>query len=66
MKCSASGRNYEIAKISGRNLLQNHWDNYNQLKLGTKHNWVEGIQVYSKEGPRPFSRGNDKEIAKIH
>ena len=35
-------------------------------KLGTKHPWVKRIQVYSNEGPLPFSRGDNKEIAKIH
>ena len=32
-------------------------------KLGTKHSWVDGIQVYSNEGPRPFQRGDNYEIA---
>ena len=32
-------------------------------KLGTKHPWVIGIQVCSKEGPRPFARGDTYEIA---
>ena len=35
-------------------------------KLGTKHPWVKGIQVCSNEGPRPFPRGDDYEIVKIH
>ena len=35
-------------------------------KHGTMHLWVKGIPVRSKEGPRPFSRGDDYEIAKIH
>ena len=35
-------------------------------KLSTKHSWVIGIQVCSYEGPRPFPRGDNKEIAKIH
>ena len=61
------GDNYEIAKI--------HWRNYKNLllhsepfstKLGTMHLWVKEIQVRAKEGPRPFSRGDDYEIAKIH
>ena len=37
-----------------------------QFQLGTKHPFVKGIQVCSNEGPRPFARGNNKEIAKIH
>ena len=34
-------------------------------KLSTKHPWVMGIQVCSKEGLRPFPRGGNKEIRKI-
>ena len=34
--------------------------------LGTKHPWVKEIQVYSNEGPRPFPRADNYEIAKIH
>ena len=33
-------------------------------KLGTKHPWVKGIQVCSNEGPHPFPRGDNYEIAK--
>ena len=35
-------------------------------KFGTKHPWVKGIQIYSNEGPRPFQRADNYEIAKIH
>ena len=45
-------------------LLQNQWASL--FKFGTKHPWVKGIQLYSNEGPLPFSRGDNKEIAKIH
>ena len=34
-------------------------------KLGTKYPWVKGIQVCSKEVPRPFPGGDNYEIAKI-
>ena len=34
-------------------------------KLGTKHPWVTGIHVSSNEGPRPFLRVDNKEIAKV-
>ena len=59
--------NKEIAKI--------HWQTLKiflrttgpiSTKLGTKHPWVMGIQVYSNEWPCPFPRGDNKEIAKIH
>ena len=30
------------------------------------HPWVKGIQVCSIEGPHPFPRGDNYEIAKIH
>ena len=33
-------------------------------KLSTKHPWVMGIQVWSNEGPRPFPREVNYEIAK--
>ena len=36
------------------------------LKLGTKHPWVMGVQVRSNEGPHPFPRGNNYEIAKLY
>ena len=35
-------------------------------KPGTKHPWVKGIQVCLNEGPCPFPRANNYEIAKIH
>ena len=35
-------------------------------KLGTKHPWVKGIQVCANEGPRPFPRGDNYKIVKIH
>ena len=44
-------------------LLQNHWANFNQY---TKHPWEKGIQVCSNEGHRPFPRGDNYEIVKIH
>ena len=62
------GDNNEIAKI--------HWWNFKiffsrttwpiSTKLGTKHPWLKGIQDRSKVGPRPFPRGDNYEIAKIH
>ena len=47
-----------------KNLLQNHWTNFNQT-------WKQSIlwmriQIGSNEGPIPFSKGDDNEIAKIH
>ena len=35
-------------------------------KLGTNHLWAKGIQFCSNEGPGPFPRGDNYEIAKIH
>ena len=35
-------------------------------KHGTKHPWVKGIQVCSKEGPRQYPRADNYEIAQIH
>ena len=34
-------------------------------KFGTKNPWVKEIQVCSKEGSRPFPRGDNYEIAQI-
>ena len=60
--------NKEIAKI--------HWPTLKifflrttepiSTKLGTKIPWLMGIQVCSNDGPRPFPRGDNKKIAKIH
>ena len=62
------GDNYKIVKI--------HWwiwkiiffqtNGSISTKLGTMHRKVKGIQVSSNEGPRPFPRGHNYEIAKIH
>ena len=59
---------YEIAKV--------HWWVWKiffsrttgpiSSKLGTNHFWVKGIQVFTNEGPRCFSRGDNYEIVKIH
>ena len=35
-------------------------------KPGTTYPWLVGIQFCSNKGPRPFPRGDDYEIAKIH
>ena len=34
-------------------------------KFSRNHLWVKGIQICSKEGPSPFPRGDNYEIAKI-
>jgi hypothetical protein len=34
-------------------------------KLGTNYFWVKGIQICSKEGDSPSSRGDNKERVKI-
>ena len=62
------GDNYELAKI--------HWPNFKiffsnttgliSTKLGTKHPWAKRILVFSNEGPHPFPRGDDYEIAKMN
>ena len=36
------------------------------MKLGIEHPCVKGIQVCSNERPRPFPRGDNYEIGKIH
>ena len=51
---------------SCRNLFTFSSSPLEPTKLGTKHPWVKGIQVCSNEGPRPFPRGDNYEIVKIH
>ena len=62
------GDNNEIAKTHWRTLKilfsRTIW--LILTKLGTKHSWVKEIQDYWNEGPRPFPRGDNSEIAKIH
>ena len=47
-------------------LLKNHGYIIISTKLGTKHPWVNGIQVCTNEWPHPFPRGDNYKIAKIH
>ena len=60
--------NYEIVKIHWRNLkiffFRTTWPI--STNFSTKHPWVNGIQVCSNGGPRPFPRGVNYEIVKIH
>ena len=35
------------------------------IKLGTKHPWVNEIQICTDKEHRPFIRADDNEIAKI-
>ena len=63
------GDNYEVAKIHWRKLkknllLKNNWTNFNQT--WHKDPCEKGIQVCLNKGPRPFSRGDNYEITKIH
>ena len=59
--------NYEIMKIHWRNLkiffLGTTWPIL--TKLGTKHSWVKGIHICPNEEPRPFSKEDNYEIAKM-
>ena len=60
-------RNRENTLMKSKNLLlQNLVTEPISTKLGTKHPWVKGIQVYSNEGAHTFPRGNNYEIEKIH
>jgi hypothetical protein len=36
------------------------------IRLGRNHPWIKGIQVLSKEGDSPLSRGDNSERLKIH
>ena len=33
---------------------------------GTKHPWVKGVQFFSNKEPRPFPRGDNSNVLKIH
>ena len=35
-------------------------------KFGTKHPWVDGIQIFTNKGPHPSSRGDNSKIIKIY
>ena len=45
-------------------ILQNHQTDFNQ----TWHNASlgDGNQIYLNEGPRPFPKGDNYELAKLH
>ena len=62
------GNNYKIAKIHRQNLkiFFSRTTRPISFKLETKHVWVMGVQVCSNEGPCPFPRGDNYEIAKRH
>ena len=45
-------------------LLQNNWTI--STKLSTKHHWVKRIPVCLNQGSRPFPRGDNNEVDKIH
>ena len=63
------GDNYEKVKIHSLPNLKIFLSRTTGListKLGTKHPWVMEIQVCSNEGPHPFPRGDNYEIAKKH
>ena len=62
------GDNYKIVKMHLQNLkiVFSRTTRPISTKLGTKHPWVKGIQVYSNEGAHTFPRGNNYEIEKIH
>ena len=47
-----------------RLLLKNHWVHFNQI--WHKTSLGEGNSSFLNEGPRPFSRGYNNEIAEIH
>ena len=73
-------REFKFVQMKGHTLFQweikIHWQNLKiffsrtawpiSTKLGTKHPWVLGIQVWPNEGQHPFPRVDNYEIAKIH
>ena len=47
-----------------RLLLYNHWANFNQACF--KASFGEGFQICLIDGSRPFPRGDNNKIAKVH
>ena len=35
-------------------------------KFGTKHPWVDGIEIFTNKGPRPFLRGDNSKLINIY
>ena len=61
------GDNYEIANILFKKLkIFLITTGPLSIKLGTKHSWGTGIQICLNEEPRPFQRGDNYQIVKIH
>ena len=52
--------------IISKLLLKNLTTGPISTKLGKKHPWVKGNHFLSIEGTRPFPRGDNYDIAKIH
>ena len=65
---SASGDNSKIVKIYLKYLKIFLFRTTRSIstKLGTKHPWVEEIQVCSNEGLRPSQRGDKSEMVKLY
>ena len=65
---SPRGDNGEIVKLYWKYLKIFFFRTIGPIstKLGTKHFWVNGIQVYSNEGPRPFPRGDNCQNVKLY
>ena len=61
------GDNKDIEKINWRNskTFFSRTTEPISTKLDTKHPWVKGIQVCSNKWLRPFSRGNNYQLAEI-
>ena len=67
--CSFSrGDNYKMLKIHWQNLkiIFSRTTELISTKLGTKHPWMNGVQICSYEGPFSFSRGDNYKKVKIH
>jgi hypothetical protein len=67
--CSNKGsgpllRGDKIGVESFKNLVQNHWANFNQT--WHKSSLGEEIQVWTNEGDYPSPRGDNCETVKIH
>ena len=66
-RCRCCCRCRKLLTFSSSSTETLHMRGLISTKLGTKHDaWVKGIQMCSNEGPCPFPREHNYQIAKIH
>ena len=60
--------NHQIVKVNWQNfkISLSRTNVIISTNLGTEHPWMIRLHVFSKVGPRPFTKGDTYDIAKIH